>query len=137
VTITDNATHASGTLTFEVALKGNLTATSSSAVAAFSPDPGGPASLVLGGHTYQVSVNPGLALPAPGAPPALLGASVSVGPAAVPPVVIPAVVGGGPVGPVVQSVPEPPAFALAGVAAAALGLAGWRHRRGRVAPQAA
>jgi hypothetical protein len=143
VTITDNATNASGTLTFDGAVKGNLTATSSSAVATFSPDPGGPASLVLSGHTYKVSVNPELALPAPGAPPALLGASVSVGPATVPPVVIPPVVippagtGGGPVGPPVQSVPEPSAFALAGVAAA-LGLAGWLHRRRvRAAPQAA
>jgi hypothetical protein len=94
-----------------------------------------------------VSVNPELALPAPGGAPALLGASVSVSPAAVPPgvipplvrpIVTPKVVGGGPVGPPVLSAPEPPAFALAGVAVAALALAGWRHRRrGRVAPQAA
>jgi hypothetical protein len=35
-------------------------------------------------------------------------------------------------------VPEPSAFALAGVAFAALGLAGWRRwQRGRVAPLAA
>ena len=51
VRITDNATNASGTLTFDGALKGDLTSTSSSALAAFSPDPGSPASLVLSGHT--------------------------------------------------------------------------------------
>ena len=139
VRITDNATNASGTLTFDGALNGSLTATSSSAVAAFSPDPGGPASLALSGHTYRVSVNPELARPAPGAPPKLLGASISVGPAAVPALVIPPLVPPivPPTIPPVLSVPEPPAVALAGVAVAALGLAGWRHRqRGRVAPQA-
>jgi hypothetical protein len=132
VRITDNATNASGTLTFDGALKGSLTSTSSTAVGTFSPDPGGPASLVLSGRTYKVSVNPELALPAPGGAPALLGASVSVGPAAVPSIVIPPLVP--PIVPPttippVLSVPEPSAFGLASVAIAALGLAGWRHRQ--------
>jgi hypothetical protein len=46
--------------------------------------------------------------------------------------------GGGGGGGGVQTVPEPSAFALAGVAFAALGLAGWwRRQRGRVAALAA
>jgi hypothetical protein len=143
VTITDNATNASGTLTFDGVLNGQLTATSSSAVAAFSPDPSSPSSLSLSGHTYQVAVDPSLALGAPNQPPKLLNATVTVdaGTPPPPPPPPPSNGGGGSGGngggggPPVQSVPEPSGLALAGIAAAALALA--RRRRGRAAPQAA
>jgi len=125
VTITDNANNASGTLTFDGVLNGKLTTTSSTAFATFALDPNSPASLTLNGHTYTVMINgelgQGSGLPAPGGQ-KLLDATVNVNPAGGPP-------------PPVQSVPEPSAFALAGVAVAALGLAGWWRRRG-VAPQA-
>jgi hypothetical protein len=133
VTITDNATNASGTLTFDGVLNGQLTGTSSNVVGTFSLDPSSPSSLSLSGRTYQVTVDPSLALGAPNQLPKLLNATVTVDPGTPPP---PPPGGGGGGGPPVQSVPEPSAFALAGVAVAALGLAGLRHRR-RGAPQAA
>jgi hypothetical protein len=146
VTITDNATNASGTLTFDGVLNGQLTGTSSSAVATFSLDPSSPSSLTLSGHTYQAQVDPSLALGAPNQLPRLLNATVTVGPAAPPPPPPPPPSGGGDGGgngggsggPQVASVPEPSASALAGVAVASLGLARWRRRqRGRAASLAA
>jgi hypothetical protein len=157
LTITDNATNASGTLTFDGALHGNLSSTSSSAFATFSLDPSSPSSLVLNGHTYQVSINgelgQGSGLPAPNAGTKLLDATVTID-AGPPPNPGGGGSGGGnggggtgggggpgggngsPGG--VQSAPEPSAFALAGIALAALGLAGWWQRqRGRAAPLAA
>jgi PEP-CTERM motif len=129
VTITDNATKATGTLTFDGVVNGNrLTRTSSDVSAHFSLDPGSPTSLALSGHTYRVKVRPDLALPAPKALPKLLDAAVTVGPAGT---------GGGNNGNgngkggggggTAQSAPEPSAFALAGIAAATFALA--RRRR--------
>src|SRR5205085_6419824 len=66
LTITDNATNASGTLTFAGLLNGQLTPTTSTVVGTFSLDPSSPTSLTLSGHTYQVTVDSSLALPAPG-----------------------------------------------------------------------
>jgi hypothetical protein len=157
VKITDNASNASGTLTFDGVLHGNLTSTSSSAFATFSLDPSSSSSLVLNGHTYQVAINgelgQGSFLPAPNAGTKLLDATVTIDPGTT--------TGGGggngggggggvgnggggnsggggPVGPPVHSAPEPSAFALAGIAIAALGLAGWwRWQRGRAVPLAA
>ncbi|HZY84719.1 MAG TPA: PEP-CTERM sorting domain-containing protein [Gemmataceae bacterium] len=120
VTITDNASNASGTLTFDGALHGGLTATSSSAVATFSLDPASPSSLVLSGHTYQVAVDPSLALGAPNQLPKLLNATVAVDASNTG--------GGGGTPPPVQTVPEPSSFALAGIAAA-FALAGRRRVR--------
>ncbi len=134
VKIIDNATHASGTLTFDGHLNGALTATKSAVVGTFSADPGSPSSLSLGGHTFRVSIAPQMLLPAPGALPKLLNATVLVD-AAVPPPPTPSPTpqphpnsgGGGVVIPPFQSAPEPSSFALAGIAAAVFGLA--RRRR--------
>lgn len=125
LTITDNANpSATGTLTFDGVLNGQLTGTTSNVTGAFSLDPSSPTSLSFGGHTYKVTVDPSLALPAPNQLPKLFNASVTIDATSS---------GGGGGGPPVQSVPEPSAFALA-VAAIALSLT---RRRRRASPQAA
>jgi hypothetical protein len=101
--ITDNSTSASGTLNLSGTVSGNLTATSSSAVASFS----GPSSLTLGGHVYTVST-PSLNLAASGTPQQTLMANISV---------TNAPTGGPPTTPTPPPPPPSPHPALAGAAA--------------------
>jgi hypothetical protein len=130
LTITDNTTHNSGTLNLSGMVSGNLTATSSSAVASFS----GPSSLTLGGHVYTVST-PSLNLANSGTPQQTLMANISVtnaptgGPPTTPtppppPPSPPSGPGGG-----VKGAPEPASLVLSGLGWSLLGIGGWWKRR--------
>jgi hypothetical protein len=116
LTLTDNATHQTGTLTYTGFFSGDLSATSSGlGVTLGSPSAPG---LTLGGHFYAVALGPYIAPPYPSTGlPGILVANVTVSD--------------------VKTVPEPATLALAGLALPALGLAAWRKRRGRPAVAAA
>jgi hypothetical protein len=131
--ITDNSTNASGTLNLSGTVSGNLTATSSSAVASFS----GPSSLTLGGHVYTVST-PSLNLANSGTPQQTLMANISVAdaPTGGPPTTPtppPPPPPGGPSGPGggggVNAAPEPASLVLGGLGWSLLGIGGWWKRR--------
>jgi hypothetical protein len=112
LTLTDNATHQSGSLTYAGFVAGDLSA--SSAGLGLTVDSPTAAGLTLGGHYYAVSIGPYIAPPYPSTGlPGILVANVTVSD--------------------VQTVPEPATLALAGLALPALGLAAWRKRRGRKA----
>ncbi|HEY7311397.1 MAG TPA: hypothetical protein VH643_18695 [Gemmataceae bacterium] len=74
VTITDNATHDSGTLTFAGAVGGTLSATTSTLTNSFAPSTN---SLTLDGHVYTVTI-PTTNLAAPTSPQQNIMATVSV-----------------------------------------------------------
>ncbi len=121
LTVTDNQTHDSGTLTLTGSLTGNLNANGSNVTASFA----GANTLTLDGHRYIVSV-PALHLTAPNTPQQALVASVRV---------IPDVPGGGtgggggPPGPAV-STPEPASLVLGGLGLSLLGMVrGWKRLR--------
>jgi hypothetical protein len=82
LTLTDNPSHTSGSLTFAGLISGNLTATSSTLTNTFQNSAANPLtqSVTLGGHVYSVTIDPTIAnLPIPGsASPALLDAIVKV-----------------------------------------------------------
>jgi hypothetical protein len=85
MTITDNSTHDSGSLTFTGAVGGTLSATTSTLNNSFVPSPN---SLTLDGHKYTVTI-PSLALASPTSPQQNILASVSVSNVTEPPVVVP------------------------------------------------
>ena len=108
LTLTDNASHQSGNLTYAGFVAGDLSASSANlGVTVDSPTAAG---LALGGHYYRVAIGPYIAPPYPSTNlPGILVANVTVSD--------------------VQTVPEPATLALAGLALPALGLAAWRKRR--------
>ncbi len=111
MTITDNATHASGTFSFAGRLTGDLGDHTSGVVAAFDIYPRPASGTNIGEYSYFVHFPDQLmTLPAPGDAPKLLNASVEV-----------ESLGGS--GTPLQNAPEPSAFALAGVAAITFALA--------------
>src|SRR5262249_27412455 len=117
LTITDNSTHDSGTLTFTGAVGGTLSATSSTLTNSFVPSPN---TLTLDGHVYTVSIPSG-ALAPPTSPQQNIFANVTVKDAST--------------GSPFTSTPEPSARLLCGMAFACVclplrrGL--WHGRRGR------
>jgi hypothetical protein len=120
LTLKDNPSGQTGSVTFNAVLNGSLTATSSQLTSTFT----NPLmqNLNLNGHNFDITIDPTqVNLPAPtGTSPALLDTFVTVSDSS------------GPTGgPPVQSVPEPSTFVLAGLAIALSGLAiGWKsHRR--------
>jgi hypothetical protein len=109
LTLTDSASHQSGSLTFSGFFDGDLSGSSKPGLTLNSPTQG---SLTLGGNVYNVTVGPFFSLPAPGAPGVLFAAVTAGAP---------------------KTVPEPSTLALAGLALPVLGLRAWRKRR-RAAP---
>src|SRR5262249_15023840 len=75
LTLTDSASHQSGSLTFSGFFDGDLSGSSKPGLTLNSPTQG---SLTLGGNVYNVSVGPFFSLPAPGAP-GVLFAAVTAG----------------------------------------------------------
>ncbi|MHB1422870.1 MAG: hypothetical protein ACYC3I_06690 [Gemmataceae bacterium] len=112
LTITDGATHDSGTLTFTGSLAGALTASSSSVVASFAPVATN--ALTLDGHTYTVNI-PSVTLASPTSPQQNVIANVSVSNASS---------GGGGGG-----VPEPASLLLGSLGLSCFGVAHlWKRR---------
>jgi len=124
MTITDNTTHDSGTLTFTGSVGGTLSATTSTLTNSFAPSPN---TLTLDGHKYTVTI-PTADLLAPTAPQHTIMATVSVSDAT----------GGGggggtPPPPPVKGAPEPASLVLAGLGLSFLGVGrGWRRIQGWV-----
>jgi hypothetical protein len=114
LTITDNATNDSRTLTLSGLLKGDLTATTSTVTNTLS----GVNSVSFDGHTYTVTIPP-LTLTHPGAPQQTLNATISVTNAT-----------GGP------TVPEPASLVLSAMGFSFLGLGRWCKRQRRSAASA-
>jgi hypothetical protein len=104
LTITDNATHDSGTLTFTGSVGGTLSATSSTLVNAFVPSPN---TLNLDGHVYTVNIPPA-ALAAPTSPQQNIFANVTVKDAGT--------------GSPLTGTPEPSALLLSGLGFCCVGL---------------
>jgi hypothetical protein len=113
LTITDNATHDSGTLTFTGSVGGTLSATSSTLTNSFS-NPTPPA-LTLDGHVYNVTI-PAAALAPPTSPQQNIFATVHVSD----------VTGNGGGG--VPGVPEPAGLVLGGLGISLLGMGRWWKR---------
>ncbi|HTU19538.1 MAG TPA: hypothetical protein VMG10_15870 [Gemmataceae bacterium] len=112
LTITDNTTHDSGTLTFSGSISGSLSPTTSSLVNTFA-DP--QQSLTLDGHTYTVTLPPTVPLAAPTSPQQNITAQVSVSGAGV------------------QGVPEPTSVVLGSLGICLTALGGWWKGRRRAA----
>jgi hypothetical protein len=117
LTITDNATHDSGTLTFTGSVSGTLSAMSSTLVNSFVPSPN---TLTLDGHVYTVSIPPA-ALAEPTSPQENIFANVTVKDAGT--------------GRPLTSTPEPSALLLCGLGFSCVGLSRcrdpWRRWHGR------
>jgi hypothetical protein len=130
LTITDNATHDSGTLTFTGTIAGALSATSSSLTNSFTSST--PPSLKLDGHIYTVSI-PTTALADPTKPQQNILASVQVSDVTGGGTKVPT--GGGPEGPSgggPQGTPEPASLVLAGLGFSLFGAGRWlKGQRGR------
>jgi hypothetical protein len=115
LTITDNATHASGTFSIAGSLTGDLGDHTSGVVATFDIYPRPASDMPIGDYGYFVYLpDRFMTLPAPGEAPKLLNATVLVEPND------PSAGGSGPP---LQNAPEPSGFALAGVAAITFALA--------------
>jgi hypothetical protein len=117
MTITDNATHDSGSLSFTGSISGTLSPTSSTLVETFAVTQ---KSLTLDGHIYTVTLPSSVALAPPTSPQHNIMATVSVSNS------------GG-----VQGVPEPTSLMLGGLGVCLMGLGGWWKRRPKAARQAA
>jgi hypothetical protein len=106
VNLTDDASHATGSLTFAGSLNGTVSATSTNLTTTF----GSPLvqSMVLGMNSYTVSLN---LPPGPSSTLGGIGAHVVVGPTQV------------------KNTPEPTSLVLAGLGAPALALGVWWKRR--------
>ncbi len=114
MTITDNATHDSGSLTFVGSISGGLSPTSSSLVNTFAVTQ---KSLTLDGHVYTVSLPSSVALASPTSPQQDILAKVNVS-------------NGG-----VQSAPEPTSLVLGGLGVCLTGLGSWwKRQRQRARP---
>jgi hypothetical protein len=114
LTITDNTTHDSGTLSFVGSISGNLSPTSSTLVDTFAVTQ---KSLTLDGHTYTVTLPSSVALAPPTSPQQNIMAQVSV-----------SNVGHG--------TPEPSSVLLGGLGICLTGLGSWWKRRRRAAGSA-
>jgi hypothetical protein len=111
MTITDNTTHDSGTLTFTGSVSGTLSATTSTLINSFAPSSN---TLTLDGHKYTVTI-PTADLAPPTSPQNNILATVSVSD----------VTGGGtppPPPPPTKSTPEPRSIILACAAIGAIGV---------------
>jgi len=125
MTITDNTTHDSATLTFTGSVSGTLSATTSTLTNSFAPSTN---SLTLDGHKYTVTI-PTASLASPTSPQNNILASVSVSNVTGPPVAAPQVVhpifapqAAPVVPPPTNNTPEPSSIALACAAIGALGV---------------
>jgi len=114
LTVTDNATNDSRTLTLSGLLKGDLTATTSTVTNTLT----GPNSVTFDNHTYTLTIPP-LTLTHPGLPQQTLNATISVTNAT-----------GGP------TVPEPASLVLSAMGFSFLGLGRWCKRQRRSAASA-
>jgi len=108
MTITDNSTHHSGTLTFAGSIQGNLTPDTSTLVNTFNS----PQSVTLDGHVYTVSIA-GVNLAAPPSPQQDIVATIQVGTAAG---------HDGDGSKDVRGVPEPDSLVLSGLSLSSVGV---------------
>lgn len=119
LSITDNSTHDTGTLTFTGSVGGTLSATTSTLTNSFVPSPN---TLTLDGHTYTVTI-PSAALAPPTSKQQNILATVSVSDAT----------GGGTPTPPTANTPEPSSIILACAGMVFLGAGGVRRLRSRLA----